>query len=229
MSIPLSTNDTNDRLVWVENRSGKFTVKSAYTLALEKQQSSAMGHFSKSSIRKKIWKALWNLNVPQKIKHFSWRVSQDILATKMNLAKWKIAPSGTCELCEKEEETASHLFWFCEHAKGVWTTSKLVFPFEISPRWSFLDVVENCLRWEDTNPGLLEEIITVCWGIWKDRNVLRLGGKGQVGRTILRSAMHLVDEFCAANGLKSRIRAEASPMVVWQPPSRGHGWCCLFK
>ena len=82
---------------------------------------------------------------------------------------------------------------------------------------------------KDTNPGLLEEIITVCWGIWKDRNVLRLGGKGQVGRTILRSAMHLVDEFCAANELKSGIRAEASPMVVWQPPSRGHGWCRLFK
>ncbi|XP_065620312.1 uncharacterized mitochondrial protein AtMg00310-like [Quercus suber] len=36
-SIPLSTIDTNDRLIWAENRSGKFTVKSAYALALEEQ------------------------------------------------------------------------------------------------------------------------------------------------------------------------------------------------
>lgn len=35
MSMPLSTNDTNDRLIWVKNRSGKFTIKSAYAMALE--------------------------------------------------------------------------------------------------------------------------------------------------------------------------------------------------
>lgn len=38
LSIPLSRNDTNDRSVWAENRSGKFTVKSSYVLALEEQQ-----------------------------------------------------------------------------------------------------------------------------------------------------------------------------------------------
>ena len=83
-------------------------------------------------------------------------------------------------------------------------------------------MVEYFLRWEDTSPRLLERVITVCWGIWKNRNVLRLGGKGQAGRTLLRSSMHLVDEFHAANELKSGNRVEASPMVVWQPPSRGH-------
>ena len=211
LSIPLSTNGTNDRLVWAENRSSKFTVKSAYMLALEEQQRLAMGDCSNSSNRKKIWKALWNLNVPQKIKHFAWRASQDILATKMNLAKPKIASSGTYKLCGMEEETICHLLWFCEHDKGVWKTSKLVFPFDISPRWSFLDVVENCLRWEDTNPGLLEVIITVCWGIWKDRNMLRLGGKGQASRTILRSAMHLVDEFRAANELNLEFELKLLP------------------
>ena len=51
-------------------------------------------------------------------------------------------------------------------------------------------MVENLLRWEDTNPGLMEKVIMVCWGIWKNRNVLRLGGKGQAGRTLLRGAMH---------------------------------------
>ena len=129
----------------------------------------------------------------------------------MNLAKRKIAPSGTCKLCGMEEETICHLLWFCKHNKRVWTTSKLVFPFEISLRWSFLDVVENCLRWEDTNPGLLEVIITVCWGVWKDRNALRLGGKGQASRTILRSAMHLVDEFRAANELNLEFELKLLP------------------
>ena len=34
--------------------------------------------------------------------------------------------------------------------------------------------------------------------------------------------MHLVDDFLAANELKSGNRVEASPMVVWKPPSCGH-------
>ena len=66
LSIPLSTNGTNDRLVWAENRSNKFTVKSAYLLALKEQQRLAMGDCLNSLNHKKIWKALWNLNVLQK-------------------------------------------------------------------------------------------------------------------------------------------------------------------
>ena len=40
-------------------------------------------------------------------------------------------------------------------------TSKFVLPFEISPSWNFLDVVENLQKWDDTCPGLLEKVITV--------------------------------------------------------------------
>ena len=65
MSIPLSTNDTSDRLIWVENRSRKFTVKSAYALALEEQQHTAMGDCLNGLVRRKTWKAIWHLNVPQ--------------------------------------------------------------------------------------------------------------------------------------------------------------------
>lgn len=36
-------------------------------------------------------------------------------------------------------------------------------------------------------------------GIWKNRNDLRMGGKGRAGRTVLRNAMHLVEEFRATN------------------------------
>ena len=215
MSIPLSTNDTNDRLIWAKNRSGKFTVKSTYVLALKEQQHMAMGDCSNGLVRKKTWKAIWHLNVPQKIKHFAWRAGRDILATKSNLAKRKIAPSGICELCGKEEETVSHFLWFCDHAKGVWMTSKLVLPFDIFPRWNFFDVVVNLQRWDDTSPGLLEKVIMVCWGIWENRNVLRLGGKGKADRTLLRSALHLVDEYHAENEVKPGNRTESAPMVTW--------------
>ncbi|KAK7836650.1 hypothetical protein CFP56_022247, partial [Quercus suber] len=64
-------------------------------------------------------------------------------------------------------------------------------------------VLQRC---EDTRPGLLERVITVCWGIWKNRNELRIGGKGKAGRTILRNAMNLVDEFLAANEPRAEVQ-----------------------
>ena len=94
MSIPLSTNEVCDRLIWAENRSGKFTVKSAYALALEEQSHLAMVDCSNGSVRRKLWKTIWQLKLPQKLKHFAWKASRGILATKMNLAMRKIAPNG---------------------------------------------------------------------------------------------------------------------------------------
>ncbi|XP_030959214.1 uncharacterized protein LOC115981185 [Quercus lobata] len=139
----------------------------------------------------------------------------------MNLAKRKIVPKGVCELCGQDEETVCHLLWFCNHTKEVWTASKIVLPFEISKFWSFLDVIENLQQCKDTRPDLLEQVITVCWGIWKNRNELRMGGKGKAGRTILRNAMNLVDELHAANEQRLEAQVETTPTISWQPPSRG--------
>ena len=149
MYIPLSTIDTNDRLIWAENRSGKFTIKSAYALALEEEQHTAMGDCLNGLACRKIGKAIWHLNVPQKIKHFAWRASRDILTTKANLAKRKIAPSGIYELCGKEEEMVNHLLWFCDHAKGVWMTSKFCF------RLKSLRVGTSWMWWRIYKSGMI--------------------------------------------------------------------------
>lgn len=41
-------------------------------------------------------------------------------------------------------------------------------------------------------------------GYMEDRNNLQMGGKGKTGRTILRNAMHLVEEFWLANEEKTK-------------------------
>ena len=53
LGIPLSTSSTNDRLVWAENKSEKFTVKNAYFLALEEQKNSGLAECSNSMARRK--------------------------------------------------------------------------------------------------------------------------------------------------------------------------------
>ena len=71
LGIPLSSSNTNDRLVWAENRNGKFIVKSAYLLALEEKVHNSRANCSDESAMRKIWKTIWQLRIPQKIKHFA--------------------------------------------------------------------------------------------------------------------------------------------------------------
>ena len=56
-------------------------------------------------------------------------------------------------------------------------------------------MVANLQRYDQSQSRQLEEFVTVCWGIWKNKNELRMGGKGKAGRTMVRNAMHLGEEF----------------------------------
>ena len=190
-------------------------------LALEEKLSDTKADCSDESDRKKIWKSIWQMKTPQKIKHFAWKAGRDILASKSNLAQRKIISDGTCDLCGQEQETVCHLLWTCEHAKEAWKNSKFALLFEILSHWSFLDVIENLQRCDHYWLGQLEQVITVCWGIWKNRNELRMGGKGKAGRTMVRNAIHLVEEFRAANEGKIEHPGETIPPVFWKPPSQG--------
>ena len=162
LGIPLSSSNTQDRLIWAENRSGKFTVKSAYALVLEEKARVARANCSDETTRRKIWKSIWLLKIPQKIKHFAWNAVLGILATKSNLEKRKVTSNGICELCGDNEETVCHLLWSCDHAKEVWNNSKFALPFEISMQWNFLYVVANLQRCDHLRLGQMKQFITVC-------------------------------------------------------------------
>ena len=39
------------------------------------------------------------MNVPNKVKHFTWKACRNILATKENLWRRKVTQEGLCEEC----------------------------------------------------------------------------------------------------------------------------------
>ncbi|XP_075659420.1 uncharacterized protein LOC142629339 [Castanea sativa] len=49
-----------------------------------------------------------------------------------------------------------------------------------------------------------------------------MGIKGRAGRTVLRNAMHLVEEFRAANEGKTEHQAEPVFPISWRPPTQGY-------
>ncbi|KAK9993659.1 hypothetical protein SO802_023362 [Lithocarpus litseifolius] len=117
LSIALSPTLPEDHLIWALTPSGKFTVKSAYRVALQDR----IGHVSKESSNatcmKEFWRFIWCLQIPNKIRNFMWRACRNILPTKANLFHKWIAQDSTCEVCGNSEETTGHLLWHCHRAR----------------------------------------------------------------------------------------------------------------
>lgn len=141
LSIPLSNRLPPDKVIWAVNKNGRFSVRSAYRLAMEEVWKERNGDSSDCSTMKQIWKRVWGLETQNKIRNFTWKACHNILATKENLMKRHITTDDRCEECGKDFESICHLFWFCDKAKDAWENTKLVFPFQIGQRWSFVDVI----------------------------------------------------------------------------------------
>ena len=109
-SIALSSHLPEDKMVWALTSNGKFSVRSAYHLAMEMAAKGENGSVSDGSQLRKFWKWLWRLNIPHKVRHFAWRACKDILSTKENLMHQKVLLEGTCITCRLEVESSAHLF-----------------------------------------------------------------------------------------------------------------------
>ena len=71
-------------------------------------------------------------------------------------------------MCDLDNETADHLFGYCDFAKEVWRCSGL----DTNINWSagIVNVLETLFLRRDYDADCFAKIITTCWQIWKGRN-----------------------------------------------------------
>ena len=72
LALPLTHQNSHDKLIWKENRSQRFTVRSAYQVALRLKYPNQAEHSSVQA-HGSTWRKLWKLNVPPKVRTFLWR------------------------------------------------------------------------------------------------------------------------------------------------------------
>ena len=85
LNIPLSCSLPNDKLIWLGTKRGEFTVRSAYYVALSLVETNNEGESSAGDPRSLLWKKVWHLNLPKKIRIFAWRACMNALPTMQNL------------------------------------------------------------------------------------------------------------------------------------------------
>lgn len=84
-----------------------------------------------------------------------------------------------------------------------------------------MDVMEALQRHDDSQSGLMEKFVSVCWGIWKERNVVRTGGTGKPWRTTLKQALGLMENYQLANQGLLKPEAVSQEPVKWKTPRQG--------
>ena len=97
---------------WAEDKKGRFTVRSAYRLAQEIEAECGNASCSDPMKMHGVWRGMWSLNLPNKIKHFAWNACNGILATKDSLFHRKIMTNNICEACGRHIETIMHMLYF---------------------------------------------------------------------------------------------------------------------
>ena len=112
LSIPIPSRSSPDKLMWIPDSKGLFSVKSAYKELLPSNPSQAPSGVN--------WSKLWKLRGPERIKMFQWRIAANVLPTEENLMSRLGIHDPGCALCSQEVESASHLFFRCPTAKAIW-------------------------------------------------------------------------------------------------------------
>lgn len=123
LKIRVPSQDVSDFVAWHPDRLGRFSVRSAYSLAVSLASENACSA-SSAVDRSKAWNMLWKCNVPQKVKIFAWKVALDCLATMVNKKRRKLEATDVCAICGTEEEDIAHALYRCPHAKSLWMVMK---------------------------------------------------------------------------------------------------------
>jgi hypothetical protein len=84
LKIRLSERIPDDTIAWHYEKTGMFTVRSAYSLAQQEDQveKRQTGSSTSADRRRVLYHCIWKTQVPSNICIFAWRLSQECLATQ---------------------------------------------------------------------------------------------------------------------------------------------------
>lgn len=133
-----------------------FTVKSLYnSMQTEKPQ--------------KIYKVLWKMKLPAKIKIFLWLLLWKRILTKDNPKKRGWLGDHSCMFCAGDE-SIDHLFFGCSLAIFVWGMFEIAFDFVNIPT-SLVDIGPWITQFQGIDLTIAKILLAaIFWTLWKTRN-----------------------------------------------------------
>jgi hypothetical protein len=171
LNIKLPSSPIEDFISWLYEKTGVFSVKSAYHLARDLAMEEGAGKQSSSRNQedRPLWKDFWKIPVPHKVAVFGWRVINNGLATQVNKNHNKICLTSTCEVCGMEDETVMHALISCGHAVTLRSAMREV--WELSDEEKLLHLTKGLLPLIiDAGTDVGARLLLLLWRTWYVRN-----------------------------------------------------------
>jgi hypothetical protein len=151
-----------DDISWRLTENGCYTSKSAYEVQF-------LG-----STMSPLYKSVWKVWAPPKIKFFAWLVNQNRIWTADRLAKRGWPNCGLCPLCKRCTESVDHLFVHCRFTKRLWERVKewLGIPHIHPNNWGVLSFPEwwGSMATGQSRGGVASLSMLIIWELWNERN-----------------------------------------------------------
>lgn len=199
LQTPIAWNCGQDSIWWPKSKSRDFTVKSGYYQMKKAGQSYNTTPSSSSIIAESIWKEIWGLPIPQKIKFFLWKCCHNVLPVKENLRKKRLTASAVCPLCEMEDESVEHALLFCDWTRAVWFGLQIQCVPSRNSISSFHEWFGQRLKevGQQKEFRVFSAIVVSCtlWAIWKGRNQMIFNYKKPVPLVVLTKANLLQRDY----------------------------------
>jgi hypothetical protein len=227
LQVPISRHGGEDFVSWPYTKNGAYSVRSAYHLARTEAVylARSMPKQGLSSTREDeapLWKKLWAIKAPGKMKITLWRFIHDCLPYDHQLKHRHIPASDACVYCGRVEYVV-HTMMFCEFAMDVWNELKASFLIKlqrknfINPKaWTFYFISRT-----DRRENML--LAVAFWHLWNARNGVRNGDHMKSPRELAEQIKGYVDmiELHLYKPLSNHSRDSKSSVAIWSPPPEG--------
>lgn len=232
IATPILPEGEPDKLILPHTNNGRYEVKSGYHAEKAIKTNQEENCCSSShTVDNLLWKNLWHAKVSPKIKKFIWKACQNAIPTRHNLHKRKLSDAPNCPICHAGTEDIEHMLLTCPWTRPIWFGSPLQWNPADHPITRFdLWLQEKLSQLSAQKDSYIQNsslLFTLCWYIWKGRNLKIFEDHDPQPELTLSVAIKTSYDYLKeisnneCRDSKADFKTKPAPKSRWRPPPEG--------
>ncbi|CAA7021908.1 unnamed protein product [Microthlaspi erraticum] len=183
--ITIATGYKPDTCGWMFTKTGRYTVKSGYSVLQDFPDEEVPLVFGPDVRR--LQAHAWKVKCTTKLQHFLWQIITGCLSVGARLSSRGIRVDPLCVRCGMGDETINHMLFECPPARQAWALSPIPTP-PCFPTGALFSNMAH-LFWSLPEADDMMIYPWLLWFIWKARNYKVFSNDDHDPREVLESAI----------------------------------------
>ncbi|XP_013658605.2 uncharacterized protein LOC106363406 [Brassica napus] len=210
--------------IWKFNKSGDFSVKSAFWLVNQYDKESVLEAKALPSLNP-LKQQVWKISSEPKIKNFLWKALSSALPVDEGFSRRGMKAEEFCQICGSFQETINHVLFSCESARQVWALSNIPYPrhgFDSESVFANMKYLLQLIKLEGREYKQRRAIPWLMWNIWIDRNKFLFEGLVPNALGVVQRSLEEAENWFQAQACDTQEEDQQKKMEV----ARKKGWKC---